>query len=62
MSDPEGCHVGQDMGEMMIGEGREKWIRLKFLSWLDGVCSKHVRHKAGVGGVLEAKKRWQSVV
>lgn len=61
MSDAEGCRVGQDIGEMMIGEGREKWIKLKFLSWSDGVYNKCVKIKQ-VQVVFLKQKRTQSVV
>lgn len=61
MSDAEGCRVGQDIGEMMIGEGREKWIKLKFLSWSDGVYNKCVKIKQ-VHVVFLKQKRTQSVV
>ena len=43
------------VNEEVIGEGREKRTRQKFL-WLEGVCGKCARQKACVGGLLEKKR------
>lgn len=43
------------VNEEVIGKGREKRTREKFL-WLEGVCSKCARQKAGVG-VFFLRKR-----